>query len=281
MIRFALQDGAPPLVIAACRLAIASVLLAPVAIGLRRVELARLTRRELGLALLSGTFLAVHFASWITSLEYTSVASSVVLVTTTPLWVVALSPFILREPITRWQLAGIGLALVGGAIIGVSDSGSTAVRNPLLGDALALVGAMMAACYIILGRNLRKKMSLISYTFVVYSAAAVALVLFMLLRGYSPVGYSPVVYLWFLLLALVPQLLGHSSINWSLGYLPAATVSTILLGEPIGSTILAVILLNETPGLVKIFGAVLILAGIYSVARSEKENTKVRETLVE
>lgn len=277
MIRYALQEGAPPLVIAACRLAIASVLLTPVALGLRRPELARLTRRELGLALLSGTFLAVHFASWITSLEYTSVASSVVLVTTTPLWVVVLSPFTLREPITRWQLAGIGMALVGGVIIGISDSSSTSARSPLLGDALALVGAMMAACYIILGRNLRKKMSLISYTFVVYSAAAVALVFFMLVRGYWPVGYSPVVYLWFLLLALVPQLLGHSSINWSLGYLPAATVSTILLGEPIGSTILAVILLNETPGVVKIIGAVLILAGIYAVARSEKENTKGRE----
>jgi drug/metabolite transporter (DMT)-like permease len=143
-------------------------------------------------------------------------------------------------------------------------------HSPLFGDMLALVGATMAASYIILGRSLRKKMSLVSYTFVVYGAAAVILVVCMLVGGYSPVGYPARAYLWFVLLALIPQLLGHSSINWALGYISAASVSTILLGEPIGSTILAMILLNETPGVVKIFGAALILSGIYVVARGER-----------
>jgi len=269
-IRYAQQEGAPSLVIAAFRLSIATLVLAPLALSRKRAELAALTRRELGLALLSGLFLALHFATWISSLEYTTVASSVVLVTTTPLWVALLSPFTLREPITRGQMAGMLLALGGGVVIGVSDSGDSTASNPLLGDLLALAGAMMAASYIIIGRRLRKKMTLVSYTFLVYGTAAVMLVVFMLVGGYSPLGYPTAAYLWFVLLALIPQLLGHSSINWALGYLSAASVSTILLGEPIGSTILAVILLNETPGVVKILGAVLILAGIYAVARSEK-----------
>jgi drug/metabolite transporter (DMT)-like permease len=269
-IRYAQQEGVPSLVIAACRLSIATLVLVPIALSQRRVELAGLTRRELGLALLSGFFLSLHFATWISSLEYTTVASSVVLVSTTPLWVALLSPIVLREPIRRGQLLGMLAALAGGVVIGMSDSGDTAVRNPLLGDLLALAGAMMAASYILIGRSLRKKMSLISYTFVVYGAAAVMLVIFMLVGGYTPVGYPATAYLWFLLLALIPQLLGHSSINWALRYLSAAAVSTILLGEPIGSTILAMILLHETPGVVKILGAVLILAGIYTVARGEK-----------
>jgi drug/metabolite transporter (DMT)-like permease len=269
-IRYAQQEGAPSLVIATCRLSIATLVLAPLALSRRRAELAALTRRELGLALLSGLFLSLHFATWISSLEYTTVASSVVLVTTTPLWVALLSPFTLREPITRGQLAGMLAALAGGVVIGVSDSGDSAASNPLLGDLLALTGAMMAASYIIIGRRLRKKMTLVSYTFLVYGTAAVMLVVFMLAGGYSPLGYPRVTYLWFVLLALIPQLLGHSSINWALGYLSAASVSTILLGEPIGSTILAVILLHETPGVVKILGVALILAGIYAVARSEK-----------
>jgi drug/metabolite transporter (DMT)-like permease len=268
-IRYAQQEGVPSLVIAACRLSIATLVLAPIALSRRRTELAALTRRELGLALLSGLFLALHFAAWISSLEYTTVASSVVLVTTTPLWVAVLAPFTLREPVTRAQLVGMLAALAGGVVIGVSDAGNSAAKNPLLGDLLALAGAMMAASYILIGRRLRKKMTLISYTFVVYGAAAVILVMIMLVGGYSPLGYPAAAYLWFVLLALIPQLLGHSSINWALGYLSAASVSTILLGEPIGSTILAVILLHETPGVVKILGAVLILAGIYAVARSE------------
>ena len=280
-IRYALQENVPPLVIAAFRLAIAALVLAPFAISRRRAELAALTRGELGLALFSGLFLAIHFATWISSLEYTTVASSVVLVTTTPLWVALLSPFTLKEPISRGQMLGMLAALAGGVVIGISDSESSAARNALLGDLLALAGAVMAASYILIGRRLRKKMSLLSYTFVVYGAAAVLLVVFMLARGYSPSGYPSMAYLWFVLLALVPQILGHSSINWALGYLSAASVSTILLGEPIGSTILAVILLKEIPGVVKLLGAALILVGIYVVARSEGKSAKIVEELVE
>lgn len=282
-IRFAQSEGVPSIVIAAARLTIASLILAPIALTRYRSELKSLTRREWILGLLSGLFLAFHFASWITSLQYTTVASSVVLVTTTPLWVALLSPLVLREKITPMIILGMLLALVGGGSVAVSDScaftGGQLTCPPVseflrgsafLGNFLAVFGAWMAAGYILIGRRVRARMPLIPYIFVVYGMAAVVLVAVMFGMGKSPVGYPPMAYLWFVLLALIPQLLGHTSFNWALGYLPASFVSVTLLGEPIGSTILAIIILGETPGWIKIGGAVLILAGIYLAARGDK-----------
>ena len=285
-IRYA-QTEAPSLVIAAYRLALAALFLAPIALTYRRAELINLRKRELRLALLSGFFLAVHFAAWISSLEYTTVASSVVLVSTVPLWVALLSPFTIKEALTRPVLAGMVLALLGGIIVGVSDSciWSTAglvcpdldefVRGEaFLGDLLALIGAIMAAGYLIIGRSLRARVSLVSYIFVVYGMAAIVLVTIMFVAGHSPFGYSPMIYAWFVALALVPQLLGHSTYNWALEYLSAAYVSIALLGEPIGSTILAYIFLEESPTLLKVFGAILILTGIYTASRSEVKDAE-------
>jgi drug/metabolite transporter (DMT)-like permease len=280
-IRYA-QVHAPSMVIAAYRLSVAALILAAPALVRHRTEIRSLTRRDLVLAILSGFFLALHFATWITSLEYTSVANSVVLVTTTPLWVALLSPLTIKEPLTRPVLAGMTLALIGGVIVGLSDActwqNSRLACPPLadfvrgqafLGDLLALSGALMAAAYILIGRRLRSKMTLIAYIFVVYGFAAITLILIMLAAGHSPFGYPPQTYLWFALLALIPQLLGHSSFNWALRYLSAAYVSIALLGEPIGSTVLAYIFLYETPTGLKIFGAILILIGIYTASRSE------------
>jgi drug/metabolite transporter (DMT)-like permease len=270
------QVYAPSLVIAAYRLGIAALLLAPLALTRRRAELRRLTRLELGLAAGSGVFLAIHFAAWISSLEYTSVTSSVVLVTTTPLWVALLAPLTIKEPLTRPILIGMALALAGGVVVAFSDAcawrlgvlacpaaGDFLKHGALFGDFLALAGAWAAAGYILIGRRLRQGMSLVGYIFLVYSMAAVVLIALMFAAGDSPFGYPSQTYLWLALLAIVPQLLGHSSFNWALGYLSAAYVSISLLGEPIGSTILAYFLLDETPSILKIFGAILILVGIY------------------
>lgn len=281
-IRYAQQD-APSLVIAAARLSLASLILAPLALMRHRPELARLTRHEWMLGALSGFFLALHFATWISSLEFTSVASSVVLVTTTPLWVALLAPLLLREPITRATLGGMILALLGGSVIALSEScrlegglrcgadENFIAGQALWGNFLALAGAWMAAGYILIGRSLRARMSLIAYIFVVYGMAAVVLIAIMLGAGLSPLGFSPITYLWMLALAVVPQLLGHSTFNWALGYLPASLVAITLLGEPIGSIILAYFLLNESPSVLEIVGGALILAGIYAAsARTEK-----------
>jgi len=280
-IRYA-QSYAPSIVIATYRLGIAALVLAPFAYFRKRQELQSLRRDELLLALLSGTFLALHFATWITSLEYTTVSSSVVLVSTTPLWVALLSPFTLKEPITRLILIGLVLALMGGLIVGLSDTctlNANGIACPtftefvrgkaFLGDMLALVGAMMAAGYLIVGRRLRSKVSLTSYVFVVYGMAALILLFIVLLTSQALFGYPPNAYVWFLLLALVPQLLGHSSFNWALGFLSAVFVSISLLGEPIGSSILAHFLLQETPTLLKLFGAILILIGIFVASQGE------------
>jgi drug/metabolite transporter (DMT)-like permease len=138
-----------------------------------------------------------------------------------------------------------------------------------IGDALALVGALAAAGYLLIGRQLREKISLIPYVFVVYGMAAVVLVILMFASGRSPLGHSPQAYFWILMLALVPQLLGHSTFNWALRYLSAAYVSITLLGEPIGSAFLAYFLLSEVPSGLMVFGAILILLGILVASRSE------------
>ncbi len=277
-IRFAQQD-APSLVIAAFRLTLASLLLAPTALTRHRAELRRLTRRELLLGLLSGTFLAIHFATWISSLEYTTVASSVVLVSTSPLWVALLAPIFLHEPLTRPIIIGMMLTLVGGTIIGLSDAcaWTNGLACPSLadfvqgeaffGNFLALAGAWAVAGYLMIGRRLRAKMSLVPYIFVVYGMAAAVLIVIMLASGQSPFGYQPMTYVWLLLLAVFPQLIGHSTYNWALRYLPAALVAVTTLGEPIGSTILAYFILQESPSLLKIVGGALILAGIYAASQ--------------
>lgn len=284
-IRFA-QSEASSLVIAAWRLTIASVILVPVAASTHKRELTSLTRGELLLALLSGIFLALHFATWITSLQYTTVASSVVLVSTIPLWVALLSPFTIKEPIRRAVLIGLILALVGGAVVGISDSCSISASRVVcpslinfmhgqafLGDILAVCGAIAGAGYLLIGRKLRSKMSLISYISLVYGMAAIVLVVIMLSARENPFGFSPQIYLWLILLALIPQLIGHSTFNWALGYLSAAYVSITLLGEPIGSTILAYFILREKPTPIKLVGGMLILVGIYIASRSEVGKT--------
>ena len=274
-IRYA-QADVSSIVIAAGRLSIAGVILAVIVALRYRDEMRILTRRELILALISGFFLSLHFASWITSLEYTTVASSVVMVSTSPLWVALLAPLTIKEPVKRVVLIGMGLALLGGTIVGLSDSCLPAgggfqcppisdfiAGEAFLGDMLALAGALTGAGYLLIGRHLREKISLIPYIFLVYGVAAIFLLIFMFSAGQSLVGHPARVYLWLLLLALVPQLLGHSTFNWALRYLSAAYVSITLLGEPVGSAILAYFLLGEVPSVMMVFGAILILVGIW------------------
>jgi drug/metabolite transporter (DMT)-like permease len=280
-IRFA-QEEAPSLVIAALRLTFATLLLAPIALLRHRDELESLTRNDLMLGIFSGLFLAVHFATWISSLEYTTVASSVVFVSTGPLWVALLSPVFLDEHITRAAVAGLLVAILGGVIIGLSDacSWNNGLRCPQLGQVLrgpamwgnflALAGAWAVSGYIIIGRKVRAKISLIPYIFLVYGIAAIALIVMMFAAGESPRGYSAQTYGWIFLLAVFPQLIGHSTYNWALRYLPASFVAVTTLAEPVGSAILAYFILSERPTRGVLLGGVLILIGIYLAARPRK-----------
>jgi drug/metabolite transporter (DMT)-like permease len=280
-IRFAQNDGVPSLVIAALRLTFASLLLAPFALTKHREELKRLTLNEILLGAFSGIFLALHFATWISSLEYTSVASSVVFVSTGPLWVALLSPMLLKEHLARTAVIGLVLSLAGGTIIGLSDAcvwnhglSCPALQDvmqgrAMFGNILALLGAWTVTGYLIIGRKLRatRSVSLVPYIFMVYGFAAVALIVIMFASGNSPLGYAPKAYGWILLLAALPQLIGHSTYNWALKYLPAALVAVTTLGEPIGSAILAFFILSETPSFAVMIGGVFILSGIYLASR--------------
>lgn len=277
-VRFA-QHEAPSIVIAALRLGFAVLALAPFALVRYRSELRRLTRHELLLGALSGGFLAIHFAAWITSLEYTSIVSSVVLVSTAPLWVALFSPIFLKEPLSRAVLTGMLLALFGGTVIALGDAcqidhglvcpslSGFLHGDALLGNFLALVGAWTLAGYLMIGRKLRSGMSLVPYIFMVYGIAAIALFAAMFASGQHPMGFSGTTYLWILLLALVPQLIGHTTFNWVLRFVPATVVAIATLGEPIGSTVLAYFILQEIPALLTLFGGLLILAGIFVSSR--------------
>lgn len=279
LIRFA-QSEAPSLVIASLRIGIASMILAPMALTRYRSEITALSRSQAILALLSGLFLAAHFAAWISSLEYTTVASSVVFVSTGPLWVALVAPLMLKEQVSRHALYGLGIALLGGAVVGLAgtcrwEAGLSCTGtvvglkgSALQGNFLALVGAWAVAGYLVIGRKLRAGMSLIPYIFLVYSMSAAVLLIFNLGMGQSLTGYQPITYFWILLLALLPQLIGHSTYNWALRYLPASSVATANLGEPIGSALLAYMILNEKPGILTILGGILILIGIFMTSRT-------------
>jgi drug/metabolite transporter (DMT)-like permease len=268
-VRFA-QADAPSLTVAAYRLALATLFLLPVA-GLRyRAELRALKAADWGWLVLSGLFLAVHFGTWITSLEYTSVASSVVLVSTSPLWVAFFSWLIWREPLKRSLLFGLALAMCGSVIVSFAEAQSAA--RPFLGNTLALAGALAVSGYWLIGRRMRRGLALVPYVTVVYGSAALVLLVAALFFKQPLSGFKASTYGWFLLLALLPQLLGHSSFNWALGHLPASFVAIASLGEPIGATFLAFLFLGESLSLLKAVGAALILAGIYlALARRQGE----------
>lgn len=270
LIRWVQEEQVPSLVIAAWRMIFSGAILWPLAWVYRREELKQLDRISWGWGLLAGFMLAVHFASWVSSLEYTTVVSSTVLVTTSPLWVALLSPFFLGEQLTRPLKIGIGLAVAGSLIIGIADAGTDGLfagANPMWGNFLALVGAWMAGGYLLIGRKLRPNLSLLSYTAVVYGTSALCLSLFVLLSPYSFDGYSARAFILCFLMALFPQLLGHTSYNWALGFFPAAYISITIVSEAVGATLLALLFFAEVPTPLVILGGVFILGGIVVASR--------------
>lgn len=264
LIRFA---EAPSLAISAWRLTFASVPLLALALLRGRSELTSLSARTWGWLVLSGLALALHFATWIASLQYTTVASSVALVTTQPVWVTLFAWLALRERVGARGVAALVLCLSGSVLIGARDfaAGGTA----LWGDLLAVAGAVMAGVYFVVGRRVRESMSLGTYVGVVYSVAAVAL---MLAHGFvdSPLtGFTPRTWMVLVGLALVPQLIGHSLLNASVRHLSAPFVAVASLGEPVLSTLWAVPLLGEKPDWVQLVGGGLALVGVLVMSRDE------------
>jgi drug/metabolite transporter (DMT)-like permease len=272
LIRFAHAEGASSLAIAAVRLTVAALVLAPFAWARAGREMLRLPRRDLGLCMLSGALLAAHFWAWITSLEHTSVASSTALVTTNPLWVALASAIVLRERPGVAAMAGILLTLAGSGLIFGADAsrapGSQAA--PMLGNVLALVGAMSASGYLLVGRALRTRVSLTAYIWLAYSGAAILLLAAAMARGVAFMTLPSAAWMFMVALALGPQLIGHTTFNWALRRLTATFVAVAILGEPVGAAILAWLVFEEGFTALQLIGFVLLLSGIFVAARDEK-----------
>jgi len=265
---FARLADAPALVIAAYRMGLAALILIPFAAWKAGEELRSLSIHDVKLTILSGFFLALHFATWISSLDYTAIANSVVLVNTIPLWVGLFTPLISKERIQGATITSIIVSVIGAAIIGFGDFATGG--KALWGDVLAVFGAVCAAVYLLLGRNLRRKLSLLSYVAICYGSAAVILWLVVLSLNLSITGYSTQTVAAFWAMALISQLIGHSSYNWSLKWFSTSLVAVSLLGEPIGSTLLAYIIFDEGLTWMKFIGGLFILSAIYMAASGEK-----------
>ncbi len=260
------EANAPPLVIATYRLCLASLVLLPLSWQTTRHEWSHLEKRDLILILLAGTCLAVHFGLWITSLNYTSVATSVVLVTVSPIFLAIASRFLFRQKLRRQAIFGIVVSL-GGAVL-ISFGNWQLGERSFEGAMLALGGAITISGYLLIGQRLRTKLGTLSYVSLVYSTAAILLLIVTLASSYTLTGYSGKTYAMMVLLALVPQLIGHSSLNWSLRFVPATLVAVAVLGEPVGATIWAFIFLDEQPTVMEITGSILILLGIFMAMRN-------------
>ena len=272
LVRFAQTQGVPSLAIAAWRMTLAALVLMPLLLLRSRHELGALSRRDWWLAAAAGAFLAAHFATWIVSLEYTSVASSVALVTTNPIWIALFSLFVLRERIPGLRALAVALSLAGSGVVLWADSGTplAGATNPLLGNTLALAGSLTMCGYLLLGRRLRAHISVLSYIGVVYAVAALCLMGLALAAGTRMGGYPYFAWVLLAAMALGPQLLGHGAFNYALKHVSATMIALAVLGEPVGSTILAWLLFGEAVGPAKLFGMALLLGGIFLAAKSER-----------
>lgn len=225
------------------------------------------------LVVASGFFLALHFATWIASLRYTTVASSVVLVSSHPLVVGALAAILGDEPLPAGAYLAGAVALAGTVIVGWGDY--TLAGTALHGDVLAFLGAVFLCGYMLIGRRLRARMDNVRYTIRVYAAAAAVLAVVAWLGRVPLWPYPPAEWLIFLALAVVPTLFGHTLFNWALAHIPATAVSISNLGEPVGSAVLAWLILGELPTAAEAAGGAVILAGLVWFARAMRAQAKV------
>jgi drug/metabolite transporter (DMT)-like permease len=269
-----LADG-PVASVAALRLLFATIVLLPFVIFSRntRNSIMKLPRGEKGLLVLAGLFLSLHFLSWIASLSFTGITSSIVFVTTSPIFIEIYSVTVRREKTSAKVWIGIGLTVAGAVILGGGNI--AAGGENWKGDLLAVAGAIAVASYFIVGSRLRPKLTLIAYIFPVYGTAALFLVLATSLLGAGLTGLPARTYFYCFLMALVCQVTGHSLFNWALRRMKTTLVAMATLGEPIGTTMIAWLILGELPVPTEILGGVVVLAGVFVVLTGDP--LRVRE----
>jgi drug/metabolite transporter (DMT)-like permease len=259
---------APAMAMAFWRNLIATALIAPIALVRHRDEFRRLSRREFAIAAASGVLLAAHFATWIPSLQYTTVAASTVLVTAAPVFV-AIGSTWMGEPVTRGAAVGIAIAMAGTLVVSGGDIGVSG--RAVFGDVLALLGAIFAAGYFLIGRNLRQRLSLLVYVTVVYATCTVVLAVVMVAGGTPFSGYPAATWGLFVLMALLPQILGHTVFNYLLRDLDPTVVTVGIMGEPVGASLLALAIFGEVPSWWTVVGGAFVLAGIYVAVTAQRE----------
>lgn len=256
---------APPLIIAFYRMLFSSLIITPLFLFKYRDRINCFLDYRPAVA---GLFLALHFTFWITAFEYTNVANAVIFVALQPIFTLFLELFFAREDLREGIIWGIFLALLGSIIISIGDI--NLLFTKIWGDLLALVAAFFGAVYLFIGRSLREKLDYFPYLYIVYTYTAFFLGLFVLVKGLSFRGYGDGNYLYFLGLALGPTLIGHSVLNYSVRFVPTTVVSLSVLAEPIITTILAWLILDESITFVTFAGALFIILGIYKVTTKTK-----------
>ena len=257
-------SAAPEPVMAFYRVLFTTLFLLPLARGTG----GSFSRRDLLIAGVAGLALSAHFATWFASVDRTTVAASVTLVQTQPLFVAAGAVLLLGATLGRRAVIGIALAVAGVVVLSVDGLSGSVAPAPLLGNALAVAGAVGAAAYVLSGRSVRQRVPLVPYVLVVYTVAAAGLLAVALATDAALLGYPPREWLLFLGMAVGPGLLGHTLINWALEHVESTVVSVSLVGEPVGSAALAALLFGEIPGLLTLAGGAVIVTGITLVAVS-------------
>ncbi|MFC7132570.1 MULTISPECIES: DMT family transporter [Salinibaculum] len=259
---------APEPVMAFYRVLFTVGLLLPLARGSGK-ELSRASRRDLLAAGLAGLALAAHFATWFESVDRTTIAASTTLVQTQPVFVAAGAALLLDERVTRRVVGGILVAIVGVAAMSAEGLlGMSTAPQPLLGNGLAVLGAVAGAAYVLSGRSIRQRVAVVPYVLVVYSVAAAGLLASLLVQGQPLSGYAAHEWALMLGMAVGPGILGHTLINWALEHVPSSLVSVSLVGEPVGSTVLAALVFVEIPGALTVAGGVVVIAGIVVTAQA-------------
>lgn len=263
---FVRMADADPLVTAAYRMLIASAVLLPLAAVTARQEIRQLDKREWKLIAGAAVFLALHFATWIASLDFTSIANSVVLVTLTPVWLAVWAVVALRQPPGRRTWLAVALALAGSLVLGW---GSARVGlATLVGDGLALVGGILFVGFLLLAESARRTIGIVAFVTLVYSGAAILLWAAVFALGLPLVGLSLETYLAFIGLGLVSQIIGHTGFNWAVRAISPMVLALLFLTEPLLSAALGWVYFGEGFARETAIGGVLILAAIYLGVRA-------------
>ncbi|OUM83848.1 MAG: EamA family transporter [Caldibacillus debilis] len=252
---------APAGVIAFYRLFFSVLLMLPVVLTRNLKDIGGFSLKDLFLSAVSGIFLAFHFILWFESLNYTSVASSTVLVTLQPLFSFAGTYLLYKERITFRTIVSGMVAIFGSILISWGDFNISG--EALFGDVLALIACALITGYLLFGQSVRKRVSLFPYTFVVYSISSVTLWIYVWANGQSFYPYRPQDWIYFLLLAVFPTLLGHTLFNWSLKWVSTNVISMAILFEPVGAALLAFFILGETLKWTQIIGGLIVLSGLF------------------